>query len=101
MANDDNGQRVTRLESSLLDAWGANGCSNSDYLLGKTTCCGLHLVLDTEIGLYYSDAADPEAVERSWETECCPGCGQSEWDFVELSVDELETTPWDWARRAE
>src|SRR5690348_10324259 len=79
------------------------GCSNSDYRLHRTTCCGGFCVEDDELSDLYLDPADLSRRvsllrERSDTSPfLCPLCGAAEWDLAE--VRELADVPeeWRWA----
>jgi hypothetical protein len=82
---------------------GGGGCSNSDYHLHRTTCCGGYCVEDDELSDLYLDPADLSRWvsllrERSDTSPFpCPLCGAAEWELVE--VQELADVPdeWRWA----
>jgi hypothetical protein len=82
---------------------GGVGCSNSDYHLHRTTCCGGYCIEDHELSDLYiasNDLAKRVSLlrERS-DTSLfpCPLCGAVEWDLSE--VRELADVPeeWRWA----
>ncbi len=79
------------------------GCSNSDYLLHRTSCCGSFCVEDYELSNLYLDPNDLHKTvsllgasgdDSPWP---CPFCGAKEWDLCE--VQELRDVPdcWKWA----
>ena len=77
---------------------GGFGCSNSDYHLHRTTCCGGYVVEDDELLDLYFDPTDLSRRIDLWEPpKPCPLCGAVEWDFTE--VEELADVPesWGWA----
>src|SRR5688572_757209 len=82
---------------------GGHGCSNSDYRLHRTTCCGGCCVEDNELSDLYLDAADlSQRVSLLREPSDaspspCPLCGVFEWDLAE--VQGLADVPdeWRWA----
>jgi hypothetical protein len=81
---------------------GARGCSNSDYYLCRTTCCGAWCVEDTELSDLYTDGTDPSAVlsllvVNPADILPCPFCRSETWDF--RPVDDPKNVPeeWRWA----
>lgn len=73
--------------------WGV-GCSNSDYHLHRTTCCGEFCVEDDELLQLYFDAVDPTKWIWLEEGCACPLCGSSDWKCVE--VESVDDVPHDW-----
>lgn len=82
---------------------GGVGCSNSDYRLLYTTCCGGYCVTDDELSDLYLDPGDlsrhVSLLQDRSDTRPfpCPLCAATEWDLVE--VQELADVPenWQWA----
>ncbi len=82
---------------------GGAGCSNSDYRLHRTTCCGGYCVEDDELSDLYLDPADLSRRVSLLRDRAdtgpfpCPLCGTAEWDLAE--VEELAGVPeeWRWA----
>jgi hypothetical protein len=70
------------------------GCSNSDYVLRRTSCCGAYCVEDDELLALYLDPTDMTRTFNLWGDEPCPFCQSSSWEL--LAVDELEKVPGDW-----
>ncbi len=94
---------------SVLDKWkfearGGHGCSNSDYRLKRTTCCGCYAVEDTELIELYTDPTDLNksmtlgySPRHGESPPRCPFCGANEWDMAEVeSVSEVPEA-WRWA----
>ena len=91
------------IDKNRFEKQGGGGCSNSDYHLHRTTCCGRHCVEDYELSDLYLDPNDL-SIKVSllgsgtdtfpWP---CPLCGKAEWDLVE--IQELYEVPkeWRWA----
>jgi hypothetical protein len=94
---------------SLLDKWkfearGGNGCSNSDYRLKRTTCCGSYAVEDTELVQLYIDPTDlNKSMDLGYSPHhCespprCPFCGANDWDMVEVTSAAEVPEAWRWA----
>ena len=86
-----------------FEALSGGGCSNSDYRLHRTTCCGTYCVEDDELSDLYLDSADLSRrvsllQERSDTSPFpCPLCGATSWNLDE--VRELADVPneWRWA----
>jgi hypothetical protein len=77
---------------------GGHGCSNSFYLLDRTTCCGRFRVEDGELHDLYFDPTDLDRrIILRDSPQLCPFCRASEWDLIE--VDDLNEVPveWQWA----
>jgi hypothetical protein len=79
------------------------GCSNSDYKLHQSTCCGGYFIEDDELSDLYFDPTDiSRRVSLLREPTDprpfpCPLCGAVEWNLVE--VQDLDEVPdqWRWA----
>lgn len=83
----------------LIDKWrfearGSVGCSNSDYRLHRTTCCGAYCVEDDELLQLYFDPADLSRNILLIEGSPCPICGSQQWDLTE--VEDMNDVPPDW-----
>src|SRR5438477_8622357 len=85
---------------------GGHGCSNSDYLLRRTRCCGSFGVEDDELQDFYTDPTDLRKTvmltyhPRSESPPCCPFCGAREWDMVEITNAAEVPDAWRWAMKA-
>ncbi len=76
---------------------GGRGCSNSDYHLHKTTCCGSFCVEDDELMNLYLDPNDLSKVVKLWGEIDCPFCGSKDWELKEiLAIPEVPSS-WHWA----
>jgi len=95
---------------SVLDKWkfearGGHGCSNSDYRLQRTTCCGSFAVEDTELQDLYIDPNDLNKSimltydPRSERPPACPFCQANDWDTVEVTSAVDVPDGWRWAVR--
>jgi hypothetical protein len=96
------------LHMSILDKWkfetrGGHGCSNSGYVLQRTTCCGSFAAEDIELQDLYIDPDDlSKSVvltydPRSEKPPACPFCGRSEWDMIEVTGIADVPEAWRWA----
>ena len=86
------------LDKYRLETHGANGCSNSDYLLCRTTCCGGHCAEDVELHTLYPDPRDLTRRMDVWDPQTsCPLCGVNEWDLIEVTAEADVPEPWRWA----
>jgi hypothetical protein len=82
---------------------GGGGCSNLDYRLHRTSCCGRYCVEDYELSDLYLDSADlsrrVSLLRHRSDTSpfLCPMCWAADWDLAE--VQELAEVPeeWRWA----
>ncbi len=89
---------------SLIDKWefesrSRSGCSNSDYQLCRTECCGRFGVVDNELLEFYFDAADLTRNVFFGNDLSCPFCGKQDWDFVQTDDLAQMPTEWKWAAR--
>src|SRR4051812_1818084 len=93
---------------SLLDKWkfearGGHGCTNSDYRLQRTTCCGAYAAEDDELQDLYIDPNDLSKSAtllydpRSEKPPACPFCGANEWDMIEITSAAEVPEAWGWA----
>jgi hypothetical protein len=94
---------VSVIDKNRFEQRGGGGCSNADYHLHQTTCCGAYCVEDDELSDLYLDGADlsrrVSLLREQLDTSLfpCPLCGTVEWDLVE--VQGLADVPdeWRWA----
>ena len=96
------------MTSSLVNKWrferrGGHGCSNSDYRLQRTTCCGAFGVEDAELQDLYTDPRDlTRSVlltydPRSEPPPACPFCNAATWETVEVTDAAAVPADWRWA----
>ncbi len=91
------------LDKFKFESRGSHGCSNSQYLLQRTTCCGAFAVEDIELQDLYIDPDDlGKSVAltydpRSEQSPRCPFCGASEWDMSEVKSTAEVPLAWRWA----
>jgi len=88
---------------SLIDKYkfehrGGYGCSNSDYDLCRTSCCGAYCVHDNELLDLYLDPADlTKKIEFINPAASCPFCGSQKWKLEDvMSLTEVPAD-WKWA----
>lgn len=86
------------IDKYRFESRGGRGCSNSDYGLRRTTCCGAYGVEDSELHDFYFDPADLTRVVPLYGTHPCPLCGIANWDFADVT-GEANAQPWSWAIR--
>lgn len=88
------------IDKRKFEQVGGVGCSNSDYHLRRTTCCGSYGVEDAELSDLYIDPGDLSkrlsllVVDSS--PMPCPFCGSLDWDTND--VLELIDIPPAWRR---
>src|SRR5438094_899031 len=95
----------------VIDKWrfearGSHGCSNSDYRLHRTICCGSYAVEDVELLDLYIDAADLNksvflgySPRHGESPPRCPFCGAEEWDLAEVEAVSDVPEAWRWAAK--
>jgi hypothetical protein len=84
-----------------FEARGGVGCSNSDFSLHRTTCCGAYCVEDEELlTLYYDPAELTKHVLLNGGIPC-PCCGSARWDLVEIQPTDDVPPEWWWASKLE
>ena len=88
------------IDNPLFARWGARGCSNSDYNLVQTSCCGGYMVEDGELGELYTQPAQPAAHVPTYDLSTCPLCQAPEWDYKPLAQWPHVPNGWTWARCA-
>ncbi len=93
----------------VIDKWcfearGGHGCSNSDYKLHQTTCCGSYAIEDVELCDLYTDPNDLSksallgySPSHGESLPKCPFCGAAEWDLVEVTNVSNVPEAWRWA----
>jgi hypothetical protein len=91
------------IDKSRFEARGGNGCSNSHYLLQRTTCCGSFAVEDIELQDLY---VDPNDLRKTMmllydpgadSPPLCPFCKAEDWDMMEVVDVAAVRTAWQWA----
>ena len=89
------------LDKGKFEKSGGYGCSNSDYELQATTCCGRPVVWDVELDDIYFDPADLTYAVRIWEQKNCPCplCGALKWDVEEWDSTKCIPPEWAWAEQ--
>lgn len=82
------------IDKEAFENWSQGGCSNSDYAVVVTTCCGAFLVEDIELGDLYWNPEDPTDVVKIWVIQDCPVCGAVQWDFSDALQEQFRECPW-------
>jgi hypothetical protein len=96
---------MSLIDKARFEARGGNGCSNSHYVLQRTTCCGSFAVEDTELADLYTDPGDLRKTlvlmydPSAGSPPLCPFCNTDDWDFRE--VEDIDDVPpaWHWATK--
>jgi hypothetical protein len=90
-------------QSRFSQRVGADGASNSHYILERTTCCGRYVVEDDELSYLFLDGTDLSKGfltlydPRASEPPTCPLCESPVWDLVEISDLAAVPQEWRWA----
>ena len=79
------------IDKYKFERFGGVGCSNSDYRLHRTTCCGGLGVEDVELLGFYFDPTDLGRRIELVQGCSCPFCGVKDWGLEE--VNELNEVP--------
>src|SRR5215204_4472626 len=78
-------------DKTCFESRGGNGCSNSHYVLHRTTCCGSFAVADTALQDLNIDPGDLRKTmmllydPRAETPPLCPFCHAEDWDFIEVA----------------
>lgn len=89
------------IDKTVFEARGEYGCSNSDYNLVRTTCCGKFAVEDDELLQLYCDPEDLSKVVQLFDVQSCPLCQSSEWELKEVESQTDMPKEWAWAKAKE
>lgn len=87
------------LDQKKFESRSPAGCSNSDYRLNQTTCCGSYGVEDTELLEFYFDPNDLSRRILLVAGCVCPFCGAKEWNLNEIKSPAEIPPEWRWASR--
>ena len=87
---------------SLIDKYtfedkSRSGCSNSDYHLCRTTCCGRFGVEDDELLDFYYDASDLSRQVFAEKGVPCPLCGSTDFSYELVEDFAQMSAEWRWA----
>ena len=91
------------IDKLRFEARGGRGCSNSHYLLQRTTCCGSLAVEDIETQDLYIDPSDLRKTmllvydPSADAPPLCPFCHAEDWDMREVQDPADAPTAWQWA----
>lgn len=88
---------MSLIDKYAFESRSRSGCSNSDYHLCKTDCCGHFGVEDDELLDFYFDARDLSKHVFAEKGVSCPICGAK--NFTCQEVEEFAGMPeeWRWA----
>ena len=88
---------MSLIDKYAFESRSRSGCSNSDYRLCRTDCCGHFGVEDDELLDFYFDARDLSKHVFMEEGINCPACGAKAFSYQE--VEEFADMPeeWRWA----
>ena len=88
---------MSLIDKHTFESRSRSGCSNSDYRLWRTDCCGRFGVEDDELLDFYFDSSDLSKHVFAEKGVSCPLCGAE--DFRYQEVEEFAEMPdeWRWA----
>jgi hypothetical protein len=88
------------IDKERFEQRSAGGCSNSDYEVRRTECCGSYCVEDTELSDLYLDASDLSRRVSLLVTNDspipCPFCGSLNWGLLAVESEQVPIA-WKWA----
>jgi len=90
-------ERMSLIDKQTFESRSHGGCSNSDYRLCRTTCCGRFGVEDRELLDFYFDADDLSRHAFAEKGTPCPLCGASAFGYEEVEDFAEMPTEWRWA----
>ena len=88
------------IDKTCFERRGRKGCSDSHYLLHRTTCCGAYCVEDSELHDLYIDADNLENTIQLYYDSPCPLCGAADWELAEIIEPSVVPQKWAWAMQA-
>ena len=90
-------EHMSLIDRQTFELRSHQGCSDSDYRLCRTTCCGRFGVEDRELLDFYFDADDLSRHVFAEKSTPCPLCGAGAFSYEE--VEEFAEMPaeWRWA----
>jgi hypothetical protein len=88
---------MSLIDKHTFERRSRSGCSNSDYQLCRTDCCGRFGVEDDELLDFYFDPSDLSQHVFMERGTPCPFCSAKNWGFEE--IDDFAEMPaeWRWA----
>ena len=88
---------MSLIDNYAFESRSRSGCSNSDYQLCRTECCGRYGVEDDELLDFYFDPTDLSRHVFLEKGTPCPFCGAQAWGRIE--IDDFAEMPaeWRWA----
>jgi hypothetical protein len=88
---------MRRIDNAKFEQRGGSSCSNSYFVLRRTTCCGSFGVEDEELLTFFFDSKDlARRIELFGDEKVCPICGADRWDLTEVN-DDSWPDEWKWA----
>jgi len=88
---------MSLIDKHAFESRSHSGCSNSDYRLCRTICCGRFGVEDDELLDFYFDAADLSRHVFVEQGTACPLCGATSFSYEEVEDFGQMPAEWKWA----
>ena len=88
---------MSLIDKYTFESRSQSGCSNSDYRLCKTDCCGHFGVEDDELLEFYFDARDLSKQVFAEKGTACPVCGAERFSYQEVEDFAEMPEEWRWA----
>ena len=88
---------MSLIDKHSFESRSRGGCSNSDYELCRTECCGRFGVEDDELLDFYFDAADLSRTVFLEKGVPCPFCGAADWKREVIEDSTVIPPEWLWA----
>lgn len=88
---------MSLIDKFVFEKCSNSGCSNSDYQLCRTDCCGRFGVEDDELHDFYYDPNDLSRHVFLEHGSICPFCGVKNFQFQEIEDIKEMPTEWQWA----
>jgi hypothetical protein len=88
---------MSLIDKYTFESRSRSGCSNSDYRLCRTDCCGHFGVEDDELLDFYFDAMDLSKRVFAEKGVGCPMCGAKDFSYQEVEEFAEMPTEWRWA----
>ena len=88
---------MSLIDKHAFESKSKSGCSNSDYQLCRTECCGHFGVEDDELLDFYFDPADLSRHVFMEKGTPCPFCRTKNWSWIEIEDFAEMPVEWRWA----
>lgn len=88
---------MSLIDKQVFEARSRSGCSNSDYRLCQTDCCGHFGAEDDELLDFYFDAGDLSKHVFVEKGVSCPFCGAKDFSYHEVEDFAEMPLEWRWA----